>query len=148
MDQKLERLVNWEDQSSKSKAKAKKMVSRTSDLMYIQVFSHHLQVQDSLKERPYELDLLDYFQDVDAFLAIAFQIAIHNRRKCAKAVGEPLPASQRRGKAKKDLLHQGDGAPGASTAEIFERKRGELEERRKRRRDEKVRALLLFCCLF
>ena len=78
MDQKLERLVNWEDQSSKSKAKAKKMVSRTLDLMYIQVFSHHLQVQDSLKEQPYELDLLDYFQDVDAFLAIAFQIAIHN----------------------------------------------------------------------
>ena len=84
---------------------------------------------------------------MDSFLAIAFQIAIHNRRKCAKAVGEPLPASKRRGKAKQSLLHRGDGAPGASTAETLEKKRGELEERRKRRRDNPVRALLLVLLL-
>ena len=93
------------------------------------------------------MDLSDYFQDVDAILAIAFQIAIHNRRKHAKAAGEDLPASKRHGKAKQSLLHQGDGTQGVSTAEILEQKQGELEERRKRKRDETVRTLLLFCCL-
>jgi hypothetical protein len=67
--------------------------------------------------------------------------------EACKALGEDLPASKRRGKMKQSLLHQGDGAQGASTAELLEKKQGELEERRKRRRDETVRALLLFCCL-
>ena len=98
-----------------------------------------------MKERPYEVILADFFQDVDSLLAIAFQIAIHNRRKHSKRAGEEPPASKRRGKAKRFQLHQGDGVQGASTAEILEKKQGELEERRKRRRDETVRALLLFC---
>jgi len=116
------------------------------DLMYV-CFSHHFQVQNSLKEKPYEIDLSDHFLDVDAVLAIAFQIAIHNQRKHAKAIGEDLPPSMRRGAAKQSLLHQGDGAQGVSTAEILEKKQGELEARRKRRRDETVHAFLLFCCL-
>ena len=88
------------------------------------------------------MDLGDYFQDVDSVLAIAFQIAIHNRRKQAKAVGETLPESRRRGKAKEASLRQGDGVQGASTAEVLEKKQGELEERRKRKRDETVRLTL------
>ena len=93
------------------------------------------------------MDLGNYFHDVDAVLAVAFQIAIHNRRKQAKAIGETLPESKRRGKAKEASLHQGDGTQGASTAEILEKKREDLEVRRKRKRDETVRTLLLFCCL-
>jgi len=116
------------------------------DLMYI-CFSHHFQVQNFLKEKPYEIDLSDHFLDVDAVMAIAFQIAIHNRRKHSKAIGEDLPPSKRRGAAKQSLLHQGDGAQGVSAAEILEKKQGELEARRKRRRDETVNAFLLFCCL-
>ena len=100
-----------------------------------------------LKEQPYEIDLLDHFRDVDSVLAIAFQIAIRNQRKRSKAFGEDLPASKRRGVAKQSLLHQGDGAQGVSAAEIIEKKQGELEARRKRRRDEMVHASLLFCCL-
>ena len=109
--------------------------------------SHHFQVQDILKDKPYEVDLVDYFQDVDSLLGIAFQIAIHNRRKHAKAVGDDLLASKRRGKAKQSLVHQGDGAQGASTAEILQKKQAELEERRRKKRDEAVYASLLFCCL-
>ena len=98
---------------------------------------------DILKEQPYEVDLSDYFQDVDSVLAISFQIAIHNRRKQAMAIGEdPLATSKRRGMIKQSLLHQGDGAQGASIPEILKKKQGELEERRKRKRDETV-----FCCL-
>ena len=97
-----------------------------------------------LKEQPYKVDLTEYFQDVESVLAIAFQIAIHNWRKSAKAVGEVLPESKRRGKAKQSLLHQGDGAQGVSTAEILKKKQGELEERRKKKRDETVCVLLLF----
>ena len=110
-------------------------------------FSNHFQVQDVLKEKPYKVDLSDYIQDVDSVLEIAFQIIIHNRRKQVKAAGEDLPASKHRGKAKQSLLHQGDSAQGESTAETLEKKRGELEERRKRRRDKTVRTLLLFCRL-
>ena len=113
----------------------------------IRVFSDHSQVQDALKEKPWEVDLAEYFQDVDTLLAIAFQIVIHNRRKQAKTNNEVLPASRRRGKAKQALLHHGDGAQGASTAEILEKKQEELEERRKRRRDDTVCALSLFCYL-
>ena len=98
-----------------------------------------------MKEQPYEVNLADYFQDVDSLLAIAFQIAIHNHRKHSKRAGEDLPASKRHGKAKHFQLHQGDGVQGTSTAEILEKKQGELEDRRKRRRDKTVRALLLFC---
>ena len=97
-----------------------------------------------MKDKPYEVDLADHFQDVDSILAIAFQIAIHNRRKQAKVSGEHLPPSKRRGKAKQAALHQGDGTQGASMAETLERKQEELEERRKRRRDKTVHALLLF----
>lgn len=100
-----------------------------------------------MKEKPYEVDLADHFQDVDSVLAIAFQIAIHNRRKQAKAAGEDLPPSKRRGKAKQSMLHQGEGAQSASSAEVVEKKQGELEGRRKRKRDETVRTLLLFRCL-
>ena len=95
-----------------------------------------------MKEKPYEVDLADYFQDVESVLAIAFQIMIHNQRKYAKAVGEDLPASKHRGKAKQSSLHQGDGTQGASMAEILEKKQGELEERRKKKRDETVHACL------
>jgi len=95
---------------------------------------------------PYEVDLSDHFQDVDSVLAISFQIAIHNQRKQAKPAGEDLPVSKHCGKARQSLLHHGDGTPGASTVEMLEKKQGELEERR-RRRDETVHALLLFCCL-
>jgi len=112
--------------------------------MYIRVFSHHFQVQDVFKEKPYEVDLCDFFQDVDGLLAIAFQIAIHNRRKKAKAGGEELPPSKRRGKVKQAHIHQGDGIEGTSAAEILEKKQEELTERRKRRRDETVRVLLSF----
>lgn len=100
-------------------------------------------MQDTLKGKPHEVDLANFFQDVDSFLAIAFQIAIHNRRKRAKAAGEDLPASKRRGKAKNLSIHQGDGVQGASTAEIFEKKQEDLEARRKKRKDDMVRALLL-----
>ena len=106
--------------------------------------SHHFQVQDTLKEQLYKVDLTEYFQDVESVLAITFQIAIHNQRKSAKAVGEVLPESKCQGKAKQSLLHQGDGAQGASTAEILKKKQGELEERRKKKRDETVCVLLLF----
>ena len=95
-----------------------------------------------MKEKPYELDLSDYFQDVDCILGIAFQIAIHNRRKHAKSIGEVIPVSKRRGKARRAALHQGDSAESASTAEVLHEKQGELEERRKRKRDEKVRTWL------
>ena len=88
------------------------------------------------------MDLADYFLDVDTILGIAFQIAIHNRRKQAKVIGETLPESRRRGKAKEAMLRNGDGVQGASTAEILEKKQGELEERRKRKRDETVRLTL------
>jgi hypothetical protein len=97
-----------------------------------------------LKGKPYHVDLADHFEDVDSILAVAFQIAIHNRRKHAKALGEDLPASKRRGKMKQSLLHQGDGAQGVSTAELIEKRKGELEERRKRKRDETVCTSLLF----
>jgi len=70
----------------------------------------------------HEVDLADYFRDVDAVLAIAFQIAIHNRRKHAKSVGVDLLASKRHGQAKQTSLHQGDGAQGVSTAEIIKKK--------------------------
>ena len=106
--------------------------------------SHHFQVQDILKEKPYEVDLNHFFQDVDALLSIAFQIAIHNRRKKAKADGEELPASKRRGKVKQALVLQGDGIQGTSTAEILGRKQEELAERRKRKRDKTVCVLLSF----
>ena len=115
--------------------------------MCTRVFSHHFQVQDVLKKKPYEVDLSNYFQDMEGVLEIAFQIAIHNQRKQAKTAGEGLPASKHRGKAKQSLLHQGDGTQGESTAETLEKKRGELEERRKRKRGETVRTLLLFCRL-
>ena len=115
--------------------------------MCIRIFSHHFQVQETLKEQPYKVNLSDYFQDVDCLLGIAFQIAIHNRRKYAKAAGEDIPSSQCRGKAKQSLLRLGDGTQGTSTAEMLEQKQGELEERRKRKRDEMVCALRLFCCL-
>ena len=85
---------------------------------------------------------------MEGVLAIAFQIAIHDQRKQVKAVGEDLPASKHRGKAKQSLLHQGDGTQGDSTAETLEKKQGELEERRKRRKDETVRTLLMFCRLW
>ena len=100
-----------------------------------------------MRDEPYGIDLSEYFQDVDSFLAIAFQIAIRNRRKQSKATGEDLPASKRRGKAKQSSRHQGDGVQGVSAVEILEKKRGELEERRRRRRDETVHVLLVFCCL-
>ena len=77
-----------------------------------------------MKAKPYEVDLAEHFQDVDSLLAIAFQIAIRNRRKQSKVTGEVLPASKRRGKAKQSSLHQGDGAQGASTAELVEKKQG------------------------
>ena len=112
--------------------------------MYIWILSHHFQVLEILKEKPYKVDLADHFLNVDTLLVGAFQIAIRNWRKQAKSVGEGLPASKRHGKAR---WSQGDGAQGMSTVEILEKKQGELEERRKRRRDETVRALLLFCCL-
>ena len=85
---------------------------------------------------------------MEGVLEIAFQIVIHNQRKQAKTAGEDIPASEHRGTAKQSLLHKGDGAQGESTAETLEKKRGELEERRKRRRDETVRTLLLFCHLY
>ena len=100
-----------------------------------------------MKAKPYKVDLANHFQDVDSLLAIAFQIAICNRRKQARVIGEDLPASKCRGKAKQSSLLQGDGAQGASTAEFVEKKQGELEERRKRKRDETVCNLLLFCRL-
>ena len=116
------------------------------DLMCI-CLSHHFQVQNSLKEKPYKIDLSDHFRDVDSVLAIAFQIAIRNRRKHSKAIGEDPPISKRRGTAKQSLLHQGDGTQGMRAAEILEKKQGELEARRKRKRDETVHTFLLFCCL-
>ena len=100
-----------------------------------------------LKEQPYKIDLLDHFRDVDSVLVIAFQIVIRNWRKRLKAFREDPPVSKHHGVAKQSLLHQGDGAQGMSTAEIIEKKQGELEARRKRRRDETVHASLLFCCL-
>ena len=100
-----------------------------------------------MKNLPYNVNLSDHFEDLDSVLAIAFQIAIHNKRRQSKAAGEVLPPSKQRGKVKQALLHQGDGAQGASTAEILEKKQEELEERRKRRRDETVRACFLFCGL-
>ena len=100
-----------------------------------------------MKAKPYKVDLADHFQDIDSLLAIAFQITIRNWRKQVKATGEVLPASKCRGKAKQSSLHQGDGAQGVSTAELIEKKQGELEERRKRKRDETVRTLPLFCRL-
>ena len=90
-------------------------------VMCIWDFSHHFQVQDIPKEKPYEVDLNHFFQDVDALFSIAFQIAIHNRRKKAKADGEELPPSKRRGKVKQALIHQGDGIQGTSAAEILEK---------------------------
>jgi len=116
------------------------------DLMCI-CLSHHFQVQSSLKEKPYKIDLSDHFLDVDSVLAIAFQIAIRNQRKHLKAIREDPPISKHCGTAKQSLLHQGDGAQGVSAAEILEKKQGELEVRRKRKRDETVHAFLLFCCL-
>ena len=115
------------------------------DLLFIWNFSHCFQVLDILKEQLYEVNLADYFQDVDSLLAIAFQIAIHNCRKHSKYTGEGLPASKCRGKVKHFQLHQGNGVQGTSTAEILKKKQGELEDRRKRRRDETVHTLLLFC---
>ena len=100
-----------------------------------------------MKVKLYKVNLTNHFQDIDSLLAIAFQIAICNWQKKAKATGEVLPASKCRGKAKQSSLHQGDSAQGASTAELIEKKQGELEERRKRKRDETVRTLLLFCHL-
>ena len=84
------------------------------------------------------MDLADYFLDVDTILGITFQITIHNRQKQAKVIGETLPESRCRGKAKEVMLRNGDSVQGASTAEILEKKQGELEERRKRKRDETV----------
>ena len=115
------------------------------DLLFIQSFSNRFQVLDILKEWPYEVNLVDYFQDVDSLLVIAFQITIHNCRKHLKRAGEDLPASKHHGKAKRFQLHQGDSAQGTSAAEILKKKQGELEDRRKRRRDKMVHALLLFC---
>ena len=109
--------------------------------------SHYFQVQDILKEKPYKVDLADYFQDVNSLLAITFQITIHNWRKSAKVVREELLVSKHHGKAKLSSLHQGDGTQGASTAEILKKKKGELEERRRKKRDKMVCALLLFCNL-
>ena len=98
------------------------------------------------KQKPYEVDLNHFFQDVDALLSISFQIAIHNRRKKAKADGEDLPPSKRHGKVKQALIHQGDGTQGTSMAEVLGKKQEELAERRKRKRDETVRVLLSFSC--
>jgi len=97
------------------------------DLMCI-CLSHHFQVQNSLKEKPYKIDLSDHFQDVDSVLAIAFQVAIRNQRKHSKAIREDPPMSKCRGTAKQSLLHQGDGMQGVSTAEIPEKKQGELKQ--------------------
>jgi hypothetical protein len=108
--------------------------------------SHYFQVQDQFKAKPFEIDLSDYFQDVDTLLAIAFQIALHNHRKQAKASGEEVPPSRRHGKAKQALLRQGDGAQGESAAEALKKRQGELSERRKR--DEMVRVLLLLSYLY
>jgi len=83
----------------------------------------------------------------DTLLAVAFQITLHNCQKQAKAYGEDLPPSKRRGKAKQALLRQGDGVQGESTAEVLETRQGELSERRKRKRDETVCVFLLLCCL-
>ena len=116
------------------------------DLMCI-CLSHHFQVQSSLKEKPYKIDLSDHFLDVDSVLAIAFQIAICNQRKHSKAIREDPLISKHCGTAKQSSLHQGDGAQGVSAAEILEKKQGELEAKRKRKRDKMVHAFLLFCCL-
>jgi hypothetical protein len=109
--------------------------------------THYFQVIDSFKAKPFKVNLSDYFQDVDTLLAIAFQIALHNSRKAVKASGGTLPPSKRRGKGKQALLRPGDGVQGKSTAEVLERKEGELIERRKRKKDNTVSVLLLFCCL-
>lgn len=100
-----------------------------------------------MKEKLYKMDLADHFQDVDSILVITFQIAIHDQRKHAKALGVDLPTSKHHSKAKQSQLHQGDGTQGVSTVEIMEKKQGKLEERRKRR-DEMVQTLLLFYCLY
>ena len=72
--------------------------------------SHYFQVQDILKEKPYQVDLTDYFQDINFLLVIAFQITINNQRKSAKVVREELLVSKHCGKAKLSSLHQGDSA--------------------------------------
>ena len=112
-------MVNWEDQISKSKDKAKKWgVGPDTHLS----LSNHFQVLDILKDELYEVDLSDYFQAVDSILTIAFQIVIHNCWKQSKAGGEDLPASKHCGKAKWSSHHQGDGVQGISAVEILEKK--------------------------
>jgi len=91
-----------------------------------------------MKAEPYCLHLEDEFTDVDSLVATQLQLSARNRHIAAINRGEAVPPSVLRGKGKQARIYQGDGVGGASQTELLVQKRVDLEERRRRKRDELV----------